>query len=102
MTVYSVVSIFDYNYAFASILGLCFYGPLPKLTLGVPTSWTLVVILLLVAPEILCESQIWVESQIFESSTYNLRLDQSSTSSLHNFYQYVIFLIFHGDFGKQA
>jgi hypothetical protein len=42
--VYHVVSLFDYNYTLASILGLCFYGPLPEQTLGVPTSWALVVI----------------------------------------------------------
>jgi hypothetical protein len=29
MTCYNVVSIFDYNYTLASIVGLCFYGLLP-------------------------------------------------------------------------
>jgi hypothetical protein len=66
---YNVVSIFDYNYTSASVVGLCFYGPIPEQTLGVPTPWVLVVIPLSVAPEILSESQIRVESQIFKSST---------------------------------
>jgi hypothetical protein len=39
---------------------------LPEQTLGVPTPWALVVIPLSVAPEILSESQIWVQSQIFD------------------------------------
>jgi hypothetical protein len=70
MTVYNVVSIFDYNYTWASILGLCFCGHLLDQTSGVPMPWALVVIPLLVALEILSESQIRVESQIFKSSAY--------------------------------
>jgi hypothetical protein len=83
MTVYNVVSIFHYNYTSASILGLCFYGTLLDQNSGVPMSWALVVIPLSIAPEILSEMQITVESQIF--NLYYLRLDQSLISSLHNF-----------------
>jgi hypothetical protein len=70
MTVYNVDSIFDYNYTSSSILGLCFYGPLPEQTSGLLIQWVLVVIPLSVAPEILSKSQIQVESQIFRSLTY--------------------------------
>jgi hypothetical protein len=57
------------QYTSTSILGLCFYGPLSEYTSGVPILWASVVIPLSVAPEILFESQIWVESQIFKSLT---------------------------------
>jgi hypothetical protein len=33
--VYNIVSIFDYNYTSAFVLGLYFYGPLPEQTSGV-------------------------------------------------------------------
>jgi hypothetical protein len=41
---YNVTFIFDYNYASASLLGLCSYGLLPEQTSGVPMSWALVFI----------------------------------------------------------
>jgi hypothetical protein len=44
MTVDNIVSLFDYDYSLTPILGLCFYGPLPKQTLGVLIQWALVAI----------------------------------------------------------
>jgi hypothetical protein len=44
MAVYNVVSIFNYNYILASILGLYFYGPLPEQTLGVLVQRALAVV----------------------------------------------------------
>jgi hypothetical protein len=97
MTIYNVISILNYNYISASILGLCFYEPLPNQTSGVPTSWALVVIPLSLAPEILFESQIWIEYQIFKSSTYII-YDWINLWLLHFiiFHQYLIFRIFMG------
>jgi hypothetical protein len=44
MMVYNTTSLFDYDYTSTSILGLLFYGPLPKWTLGVLIQRALVVI----------------------------------------------------------
>jgi hypothetical protein len=70
MTVYNTTSLFDYDYTLTSTLGLCFYGPLPEQTSGVLIQRALVVIPLSVAPEILSEWQIQVESQNFKSLAY--------------------------------
>jgi hypothetical protein len=51
MTVYNTISLFDYDHTSTSILGLCFYGPLPKQTSRVLIQWALVVISLTSAEE---------------------------------------------------
>jgi hypothetical protein len=44
MTVYNTTLLFDCDYTLTSILGLCFYGPLPEQTSGVLIQRALVVI----------------------------------------------------------
>jgi hypothetical protein len=56
-TGYNTISYFNYDYALISILDLAsFHGLLPEQASGVPMSWVLVFVPLLVAPEILSES----------------------------------------------
>jgi hypothetical protein len=56
MSVYTMISIFDYNYTPASTLGLYFHGLLLERTSGVPIQQALVAIPFSVAPEFLSES----------------------------------------------